>query len=264
MAECKYKHNARFRFTGYISALIVFIFLQAGISFATGSEQDETGQAADSGAVTVCLDPGHPSEVNDGMAVQNGVTENHINWIIAVEMKGVLEADGLNVVLTKEEEDKYVTNEERAAIANESEAALFFRIHCDSGPESERGMTFYYPDRQGTWDGRTGPPEELIPTCELAAYTIHDIAMVELDGFLQDRGVRTDNETYVGSRQGGALRGSILSRVPVVLVEVCFLSNADDAELVSNAGTRTIIVEALAEGIRGYVDAIEDDEVGAG
>jgi len=223
--------------------------------FGAAQVADENmAQNEPSDAPIVCLDPGHPSEVNDGMTVQNGVTENHINWLIAQELRDLLEADGIRVVMTKSSEDELVTNEERARIANESGAVLFFRIHCDNGPSGAHGMTFYYPDRQGIWDGHTGPSTDLLPECHDAACAIHDPAIDELDGLLHDRGVRTDNETYLGSRQGGALRGSILSEIPVVLVEVCFLSDPDDASVVKDASTRSLVVQALSSGIQEYVE----------
>jgi len=203
----------------------------------------------------VCLDPGHPSEVSDGKTVQNGVTENEINWLIASEMKTILERNGIEIVMTKQEEDEYVTNAERAQIANESGADLLFRIHCDTGPPATRGMTFYYPDRQGTWNGHTGPPAHVISHSKEAATAIHKAVSTELNGLLPDRGVKTDNDTNVGRQQGGALRASILSRVPVVLVEVCFLSNPEDAAVVRNPETRSKVAAALANGIIKYLNS---------
>jgi len=35
----------------------------------------------------VCIDPGHPSEVNSGMTVQNGTTETHIDWVVAQQLQ---------------------------------------------------------------------------------------------------------------------------------------------------------------------------------
>jgi len=192
------------------------------------------------------------------MVEQNGVTEVHVNWTIALELRELLEESGVRVVMTKSEEDEYVTNRDRARIANESGADLFFRIHCDNAVPEARGITFYCPDRQGTWEGETGPPLELIPPCREAAEAIHDAAMSELDGLLRDRGVKTDNDTVVGNRQGGALRGSILSRVPIVLVEICFLSNPDDVSLVTDPATRSRIVSALASGILACLGSGED------
>jgi N-acetylmuramoyl-L-alanine amidase len=202
---------------------------------------------------TVTLDPGHRSEVNDVLTEQHGVTECHINWVLTNEIADILRSYGCNVIMTKSDEDQLVTNMERAEIANSNDSAAFIRLHCDSGPPDAHGMTFYYPDRQGEWYGHTGPPLELIPLCEQLATILHEVTTRELDGLLNDRGVQTDNETYIGNRQGGALRGSILSEVPVCLVEVCFLSNADDVAIITNDEKRSEIANALAEGIRQYL-----------
>jgi len=221
------------------------------------NQQDINDPVPTGPTYTVCIDPGHPSEVNDGLTVQHGVTENNINWIVGLELKDLLEADGVNVVLTKSEELQLVTNAERAEIANNANSNLMFRIHCDSGSETSTGITFYYPDRQGTWDGNTGPPEELIPLCEEAAMSIHASTADALVDVFQVKPLRTDNDTYVGGRQGGALRGSIMSRVPVVLVELCYLSNPDDVAFITNENSRATMVSALAAGIMEYLGTTE-------
>jgi N-acetylmuramoyl-L-alanine amidase len=204
----------------------------------------------------VCLDPGHPSEVTDGMAEQNGVTENHINWIVANSIADMLRAEGINVILTKATETELVTNAERAQIANDAGATLMLRIHCDTGSETAHGMTFYYPDRQGEWEGHVGPSLELLPRCRDAATIIHDIATDELGGLIYDRGIKTDMDTMIGAQQGGALRASILSQVPIVLVEMCFLSNPGDAAIIADADKRLQVVEALAAGIKAYIRSV--------
>jgi N-acetylmuramoyl-L-alanine amidase len=239
--------------SGYVLLICTcFLFSFGGRNHAE-AQADSTGGSLHEMEFTVCLDPGHPSEVNSGMTVQNGLTENHVNWVVACELRDILEDAGVRIVMTKSGEDELVTNAERAETANASNANLLFRIHCDSGPSETQGMTFYYPDRQGTWNGHTGPPEDLLPACSYAAHTIHEITSEILDGLLVDRGVLTDNDTWIGNQQGGALRGSILSRVPVVLVELCFLSNPDDAAIIGDPDQRSLIVDALASGILGYI-----------
>ena len=216
------------------------------------SVQESTAGGELAGFV-VCLDPGHSSEVTDGLEELNGTNERHINWILSNEIGDALESWGCTVILTKTEEEQLITNMERAEIANSNDSDLFLRIHCDTGSSDAHGMTIYYPDRQGEWYGHVGPPLELIPLCRDAANTIHSVVIEKLDGLLADRGVRTDNDTYIGGQQGGALRGSILSEVPVLLVEVCFLSNPDDAAIIKDDENRAIITEALAEGVREYL-----------
>ena len=69
-----------------------------------------------------------------------------------------------------------------------------------------------------------------------------------LKGALRDNGCLPDIRTAVGSKQG-ALTGSIWSQVPVVLVEMCVLSNAkDEAFLLSEVGQERM-AKALAAGV---------------
>src|SRR5436190_1264744 len=95
----------------------------------------------------VCLDPGHPSENNDGGAVTNGLTEVAVNWEVAVLLRRELEKNGMKVVMTKKSEGEFITNKDRAAIANESDADLFLRLHADAGKCT--GFTIYYPRKEG-------------------------------------------------------------------------------------------------------------------
>src|SRR6266576_533163 len=81
----------------------------------------------------VCIDPGHPSENNDGGAVTNGLREVTVNWEVALLLRDELGKDGMKVVMTKKSEGDFVTNKDRAAIANESDADLFLRLHADAG-----------------------------------------------------------------------------------------------------------------------------------
>src|SRR5207248_10418473 len=80
----------------------------------------------------VCIDPGHPSENNDGGAVTNGLREVTVNWEVAVLLRDELEKDGIKVVMTKKSEGEFITNKNRAAIANESDGDLFLRLHADA------------------------------------------------------------------------------------------------------------------------------------
>jgi hypothetical protein len=111
-----------------------------------------------------------------------------------------------------------VRNAERAHIANDGGAALMVRLHCDVG--SGTGFTLYFPDRQGTAEGRTGPTRAVMERSRRAALVLDSAMAAELaPRYLRDGGVLGDSRTAIGSRQG-ALTGSIFSRVPVVTVEM--------------------------------------------
>jgi N-acetylmuramoyl-L-alanine amidase len=198
----------------------------------------------------IAIDPGHPSETSAGDAVEHGATEVHVAWAVARRLARLLRARGYVVVMTKAAERDFVRNRDRARIANEAGAALLVRLHCDASADS--GFALYYPDRQGTAEGRTGPSEEVIRASRAAADSLHAGMAAALDGVLKDGGVRGDSKTFVGARQG-ALTGSIFSEVPVVTVEMVVLTNAHDARFITAARGERRMAEAIAAGIERYM-----------
>jgi len=194
----------------------------------------------------VCLDPGHPSENNSGRTLQNGVTELEVNWDVALRLRAYLEQAGVRVVMTKRTMDEYVTNRERAEIANTSGAALFYRIHADTGTHS--GVTSYYPAQPGQKDGVRGPSSAVSDSSSLAAEIIHAGIVEAVCPPLRNNGVRTDRATYIGRRQG-ALTGSIFSQVPTVLTEMCVLSSKTDAEFIKGESGQSSMARGMANGI---------------
>ncbi len=200
----------------------------------------------------ICVDPGHPSEVADGNTVVNGTTETHCDWVVAQRLKRLLEQDGFRVVMTKKAEKQVVTNKRRAEIANRSHAALMLRLHCDAGGGA--GFTVYYPDRPAHLDGTFGPAEAVCQESGRAADLIRAGLAASLLGELQDNGVAPDVKTARGRRFGG-LVGSVHSRVPVVLVEMGYLDNRHDAEVLRSEAGPERIAAGLADGVRRFVGA---------
>ncbi|MEW6210652.1 MAG: N-acetylmuramoyl-L-alanine amidase [Acidobacteriota bacterium] len=205
---------------------------------------------AQSSAPIVCIDPGHPSETSAGNVVQNDTTEVHVAWMVALKLRALLEARGIRAVMTKTREDQLVKNKDRAMAANDAAAAVMVRLHCDASADS--GFALYYPDRQGTVDGVTGPSADVIERSRKAAEAIHQGMREVLKDALKDGGVRGDSKTLVGSRQG-ALTGSIYSRVPAVTIEMVVLSNKADAEFIKAERGQQQMAEAIATGIERFV-----------
>lgn len=195
-------------------------------------------------AQTVCIDPGHPSEVGEGTRGKR-ITEMKAAWKVALLLKAKLEAKGVKVVLTKQTEKQYVKNRDRAEAANKVNADLMVRLHCDSAGGS--GFATYYPARQGTAQGRTGPSEKVIAMSKAAAKVFHAQLAAGLKGVLRNNGLKTDMQTKVGADNGGALIGSIFSEVPVVLVEMCVLTNDSDDRFMSSTEGQERFAQALCD-----------------
>ena len=198
----------------------------------------------------IAIDPGHPSEVSSGAEVQNGTTEVRNNWEVALLLQRLLRDRGYSVVMTKSSEMQMVRNVQRAQIGNRAGAALMVRLHCDASSDS--GYALYYPDRQGTAEGKTGPGADVMRRSAAAAESLHVGMAHALGGRLKDGGVRGDSKTLVGSRQG-ALTGSIFSEIPVVLIEMVTLSNEHDARFIKSAEGKALMARAIADGVERYV-----------
>lgn len=128
-----------------------------------------TGGANDpaSKRLVICIDPGHPSENNDGKEPANGLREVSVNWEVAVLLKQELERDDFVVLMTKQSELEFVSNKDRAAVANNANADLLLRLHADAGGGS--GFTIYYPRKPGTAHGVTGPSPDVLRSSSGAA-----------------------------------------------------------------------------------------------
>lgn len=201
--------------------------------------------AAATMAQTVCIDPGHPSEVGSGTRGKK-LTEVAVAWEVAKDLEARLRKEGIKVVLTKSSERQVVRNKRRAEVANEAKADLMVRLHCDASSGS--GFAVYYPSQAGKVDGVTGPSENVIRLSKDCAARFHAAMADALRGKLPDEGLKTDLQTAIGSKQG-ALTGSIYSHVPALLVEMVVLTNPkDEAFLVSRSG-RAAMVDALTKGV---------------
>jgi N-acetylmuramoyl-L-alanine amidase len=211
----------------------------------------ETGAAAPRPEVRtapyhVCIDPGHPSENNDGRTLSHGLREVTVVWEVALLLRQQLEQAGVKVTLTKQQETQFVTNRDRAFIANAVAADVLLRLHADAGSGS--GFTVYYPRRTGVAQGTRGPAASVLLASARAARVFYPAFSGALGGQLRNNGLRGDDQTLIGKRQG-ALTGSIFSQVPTLLVEMAFLTNARDATWIREPHNKQRMAAALAKGI---------------
>lgn len=208
--------------------------------------------SAQAGQVVICIDPGHPSESGRGTTGRH-LTEIQAAWDVSLLLAKNLELAGFRVVSTKSSPEEFVTNKRRAEIANLCHAALMVRLHCDA--DAGTGIASYAPDRQGIVNGVRGPSATVIEESQSAIAAFHPAVIKSLDGLLADRGMFADTSTRIGGKQG-ALTGSIYSQVPVVLVEMCVLTNPHDEAIISSAAGQRRIAAALASGVEAAVTTL--------
>ena len=100
--------------------------------------------------ITVVIDPGHGGSDPGNIMFEDTddeVYEKEINIAVALVLRDMLEDSGINVVMTREE-DEFLYLSTRYEIANSNKADLFVSIHCNAYEDDESvngAEVHYYP-----------------------------------------------------------------------------------------------------------------------
>ena len=172
---------------------------------------------------TVVLDPGHGGYDNGARAVK-GLPEKMLTLDVARRVKPLLEARGYHVVMTRTT-DVFIPLGGRTGISNAHPDAAFVSIHFNSASRrAAKGVeTFYYNPR----------------SAPLASNILREIA------------------TCYGSHSRGTkyARYYVLhhNQRPATLLELGFVSNAQENSLLQDPAVRQRLAERIAAGIaRGH------------
>lgn len=200
-------------------------------------------------AMTVMIDPGHGGA--DPGAVGHGIREKDVNLDIALRVGEVLAARGFDVLMTRTE-DEYLSLQQRVRLARNSRAELFVSIHANAHTdERANGSLVLYYDNRFPQAAYPASPEMRRLTWDNAA-----LAQAVLDGLVAEAG--TANLGIVPSSVYVVRNG----RVPSILVETAFVSNASDAALLASETWRTKAARGIANGIADFVSPVFPDIAG--
>jgi N-acetylmuramoyl-L-alanine amidase len=222
------------------------------------------GQAASS-VHTIAIDPGHGGD-DSGVRAVEGASEKDITLAIARRAKGVIEARlGLRVLLTRDD-DRSVAINDRTAIANNNKADLFISLHANgSVRRSTSGATIFYAafDKDAAQHATTGGADR-VPTFGGGARDIElvlwDLAQTRhLDrsaafAELVERQLRDHVPLAAPAIDRAALRVLESANMPAVLIEVGYLTNPQQATLLTTDAFQTALVQSLYDAIVKFRD----------
>ena len=155
------------------------------------------------------------------------VPEYEVNLQVALRLQKLLEAEGANVVMVRTRNDVNLTNIERAEIMNEAKCDLALQIHCNgSQNKTLQGFSVYAQQL-----GDTAPRSQTL-------------AQTMLPAILSVSGAKN-----AGCHTSVRYASLNWSSVPSVLLEMGYLSNADEDRLLASADYQDLLAQAICEGL---------------
>jgi len=222
----------------------------------------------------VVIDPGHGG-VDSGARGADGVMEKNLVLDFALKLQDLLIQSGrFDVALTRED-DSFLKLEDRVALARQNKADLFISIHADSFQQAEiRGLSVYTRDENATdvldrvladQENKSdiiaglAPPEMATSVVDLLV----DLMRREMrrQSFEAAQSIVHQVEPSVALRKFPVRQANFLvlqaPDVPSILIELGFLSNADDIANLKRPGWQDRTAEAIARGISAYFDELQ-------
>ena len=199
----------------------------------------------------VVIDPGHQAhadsalepigpgssqkkaKVSSGTASPTtGTPESAVALAVGLKLRDALNAKGVTVIMTRTTQDVDISNSQRALMANQANADLAIRLHCNGSTQSSvHGLFTLYPASIKGWT-------DDIAVVSKQAATIIQAAVIHTTG-AQDRGLQERSD----------LTGFNWSNVPDVLVEMGFMTNAAEDKQLESDTYQDRIVQGLVDGI---------------
>ncbi len=170
----------------------------------------------------VCIDAGHGGK--DPGAVGSTVEEKWVALDVTMRVAVKLQNSGIDVVMTRDS-DQFVALDDRAKIANSKGADIFISIHCNSSSPEACGTEAWVFPREDK--------DHRLADCILQK-------IVERTGF-KNRYTKQDNLAVLR-----------LTKMPAVLVELGFISNPQEEQIMKTYDYQDQVSTAIVEGIKLY------------
>ena len=168
----------------------------------------------------ICIDAGHGGK--DPGAVGNGVVEKDVALKTAKAVGELLKKQGFEVVYTRIS-DVFVNLNERCRIANAKNADLFISVHVNSAANT---------DAKGT---------------ETLCYSKNEFAYIVQKGLIS--ALKTNDRGLKERKDLAVLNGT---KMTAVLLELGFLSNADEAKMFKKESFYSNAANAVVKSVCSY------------
>ena len=216
----------------------------------------------------VVLDAGHGGE-QPGATGPNGLRESQVALALARRVRQALrrQAPQCRVLMTRDE-DRSVSLEERAAIANAVDADLFVSIHLNASPAEDQGgvATFVLDATDDQAALRLAARENDTDLEGVSKLQLILASLYRRDQVQHSRQLAEDvhrNALYAGRKLLPELgdRGVksalfyvlVGARMPAILIEASFITRPREAAALATDEYRQALADGIADGIARYL-----------
>ncbi|HFI0261421.1 TPA: GBS Bsp-like repeat-containing protein [Streptococcus suis] len=198
---------------------------------------------------TVYIDPGHGGR--DSGASYGGVHEKNLALSVSNKLRENLLKYGINVLMTRTGDYDVDFKTERSRMTNASNADLFISIHFNAtgaGVSNATGIETYWYQYDSEYQPKINKEMHNNPTrlaeSEILANKVQESLIKETGAV--NRGVR--RETFAVLRE---------TAIPAILVELGFMDNPSELQVIKQDSYHTRLAKALAQGVMNWYGAVE-------
>lgn len=169
-----------------------------------------------------------------------GLNEYELNLRVSLALRDVLVAQGYTVIMVRETNEVEISNAERAQLANAAGAHVNLRIHANGDLDASfKGAMAVCQTPANPYNAN------LYDTCRALSDAV-------LAAYCQSTGIAARNVWETDT-----MTGTNWATVPTTIIEMGFMTNAEDEAVMAAEGFAAKAAQGLAQGIANYLAGLQ-------